>query len=324
MASPWSTPAERRRWPGGTPLIRARPAGTGADWVRRHRDTLCASVTGYGSILVRGLELRDAAHVATVAAALGGHLMAEREAFASRKPYPGGIYSSTPWPARQPMSMHHELSYSLDVPGLLLFACLTAPTHGGATGVADSATVLRALPARLVQRFEEEGWLLTRNYGCRMGASPSDAFSTDNPRGVESYCRANAIELEWQPGGGLRTRQRRPAVVTHPSTGRRCWFNQIAFFNEWAIDPEARELLVDLHGADRLPFNTYFGNGDPISKDIVRLVEHAYRDNTARVSWRAGDLLLIDNIATAHDREAFVGPREVLVGMVDPVRLDAR
>jgi hypothetical protein len=29
----------------------------------------------------------------------------------------------------------------------------------------------------------------------------------------------------------------------------------------------------------------------------------------------------VDNIRTAHSREPFTGPREVLVGMADPVRL---
>ena len=34
-----------------------------------------------------------------------------------------------------------------------------------------------------------------------------------------------------------------------------------------------------------------------------------------------GDLLLVDNIRTAHSREAFEGQREVLVGLADAVRL---
>ena len=40
-----------------------------------------------------------------------------------------------------------------------------------------------------------------------------------------------------------------------------------------------------------------------------------------REPWQAGDLMLVDNVRTAHSREAFEGPREVLVAMADPVRL---
>ena len=247
--------------------------------------------------------------------------MTEREAFASRRTYPGGVYSSSKWPPNQPMCMHHELSYALEFPGLMLFACLSAPTSGGATGVADSPAVLGALPSELTERFEREGWLLTRNYNEDIGASVAEAFGTQDRGAVESYCRANAIEFEWQPDGGLRTRQRRSAVVRHPGTGQRCWFNQIAFLNERTLDPEVREFLVDVYGADALPFNTRFGGGDPVGEDVVQLINEVYDAHTAREPWQAGDLMLVDNIRTAHSREPFEGPREVLVAMADPVRL---
>jgi len=187
--------------------------------------------------------------------------------------------------------------------------------------VADALTVLHALPAELVSRFEREGWVLTRNYNEDIGASLAEAFGTDDRAAVESYCRANATEFEWQPGGGLRTRQLRSAVVCHQLTGQRCWFNQIAFLNERTIDPEIREYLVDVYGEDGLPFNTRFGNGDPISDDIVQLLNGTYEASTVREPWQAGDLLLVDNVRTAHSREPYEGPREVLVAMADAVRL---
>jgi hypothetical protein len=104
-------------------------------------------------------------------------------------------------------------------------------------------------------------------------------------------------------------------------TGQRCWFNQIAFLNERTIDPEIREYLVDVYGEDGLPFNTCFGNGDPIGDDVVQLLNQTYEASTVREPWQAGDLLLVDNVRTAHSREPYEGPREVLVAMADPVRL---
>jgi hypothetical protein len=110
-------------------------------------------------------------------------------------------------------------------------------------------------------------------------------------------------------------------VLRHPLTGQRCWFNQIAFLNERTIDPEVREYLVDVYGADALPFTTHFGNGDPIGEDVVQLLNEIYEASTAREPWQAGDLMLVDNVRTAHSREPFEGPREVLVAMADAVRL---
>ena len=306
---------------GKPPVLRADATGDAPSWAAEHREALRAVVAEHGSVLVRGLELRDAAETGAVFQRLATGLMTEREAFASRQTYADGVYSATKWPPNQPMCMHHELSYTLEFPGLLLFACLSPPTAGGATAVADSPTVLDALPTELVDRFEREGWLLTRSYNDEIGASFAEAFGTEDRGAVERYCRANAIEFAWQPDGELRTRQRRSAVVRHPVTGQRCWFNQIPFLNEWTIAPEVREYLVDVYGADGLPFNTRYGNGDPIGQDVVELLNKVYEDNTAREPWQAGDLLLVDNVRTAHSREPFQGPREVLAGMADPVRL---
>jgi len=305
--------------PGQPPMLRAEATGDAAHWVAGHRDALGAAVTTYGSLLVRGLGLRDAAEAEAVFRQLG-RLMTEAEAFAPRRRYADGVYSSSKWPPNQPMCMHHEQSYALEFPGLMLFACLVAPAGGGATPVADSPTVLQALPAELVTRFERVGWLLIRNYNEDIGASVADAFGTDDRPTIERYCRANAIEFAWQPDGTLRTRQRRSAVITHPLTGERCWFNQIAFLNEWTLDPEVHEYLVDVYGEDGLPFNTRFGYGDPIGSDIVQVINEAYESHTARERWEAGDLLLVDNVRTAHGREPFEGPREVVVAMADAVR----
>ena len=306
---------------GKPPMLRADASGDAPRWAAEHRNALRTVVAEHGSVLVRGLGLREPAEVGAVFAQLTTGLMSEREAFASRRIYSEGVYSSSKWPANQPMCMHHELSYTLEYPGLMLFACLRAPIDGGATAVADSPTVLDALPTELIERFEREGWLLTRNYNDEIGASFAEAFGTADRGAVESYCRANAIDFQWQPDGGLRTRQRRSAVVRHPVTGARCWFNQIAFLNEWTIDPEVREFLVDVYGPDGLPFNTCFGNGDPIDEDVVALLNRVYEANTAREPWQAGDLMLVDNVRTAHSREPFDGPREVLVAMADAVRL---
>jgi alpha-ketoglutarate-dependent taurine dioxygenase len=285
-------------------------------WAAHNRDAIRATVTSRGSVLIRGLGLRDASSAGAVFRQLApAGLLTEKEAFASRQLYSPGVYSSSKWPANQPMCMHHELSYLLEPPILMMFACITPPTTGGATAVADSSAVLRALPGGLVERFEREGWLLTRSYNDELGAPPADAFGTDDPRAIETYCRANRIDFAWQPDGGLRTRQRRSAVVRHPITGARCWFNQIGFLNEWTMAPEVHEYLVDVYGSDGLPFNTRFGNGDPIGEDVVQLLNAAYEANTVREPWRAGDLLLVDNVRTAHSRESFTGPRDIVVGM---------
>jgi alpha-ketoglutarate-dependent taurine dioxygenase len=316
-----TTPTLQLHHRPGTPAMLVADQSVAPDsWAAEHRAALRSAVAEHGAVLVRGLGVRDRADAAVVFQNLGT-LMPEREAFAPRRHLGGGLYTSTPWAAAQQMCMHHEMSYTLEFPGLMLFACLSPPAAGGATSVADAAAVVNALPPDLVDRFAREGWLLCRTYNDEIGASWTEAFGTADQRAVEAQCRAQAIEFSWLPGGGLRTWQRRLAIVRHPRTGRYCWFNQIAFLNEWTLDPDVREFLVDMYGPDALPFTTRFGNGEAIGPGIVELINQVYVAHTLFEPWRAGDVLLVDNIGCAHGRAPFEGAREVVTGLADPVRL---
>jgi alpha-ketoglutarate-dependent taurine dioxygenase len=306
---------------GKPPMLHTQADGDAPGWAAANRAALRAMVAEHGSILVRGLGLSKRSEVGAVFRHLAGDLMIEKEAFDVRRVHSEGVYAASNWAPNQQMCSHHELSYGCEVPGFMMFACLSGPTAGGETGVADAAAVLEALPAELTARFAQEGWTLVRSYNDEIGASVGESFGTDDRDAVEAYCRANAIEFEWLPDGGLRTRQRRSAIIHHPVTGQRCWFNQIAFLNEWTLDPEVREYLVEVYGVDGLPFNTRYGNGDPIGPDIVEVINDVYEANIAREPLQAGDLMLVDNIRTAHSREPFEGEREVLVAMSDPVRV---
>src|SRR3989442_2905709 len=196
-SSPTSLPVDVR--PGKPPMLRADATDDATRWSAEHRDALRTLVAEHGSLLVRGLGLRDVAETEAIFRRLGS-LMDEMEAFAPRRRHAQGVYSSSKWPPNQPMCMHHELSYTLEPPSLMLFACLTAAASGGATPVADSPAVLDALPADLVERFEQAGWVPIRNYNEDIGASLVDAFGNDDRGAVQSYCPAHAIEVQWRPG----------------------------------------------------------------------------------------------------------------------------
>src|SRR5213076_3142096 len=101
--------------PGKPPVLRAEAAGDAARWAAEHRNALRAFVAEHGSLLVRGLGLRDVAETEAVFRQLGS-LMTETEAFAPRRCYAQGVYSSSKWPPNQSMCMHHELSYALELP----------------------------------------------------------------------------------------------------------------------------------------------------------------------------------------------------------------
>ena len=71
--------------PGKPPMLRAEAAGDAPSWAAEHRDALRAVVAEHGSVLVRGLGLRDAAETGAVFQRLATGLMTEKEAFAPRR-----------------------------------------------------------------------------------------------------------------------------------------------------------------------------------------------------------------------------------------------
>ncbi|MET8012169.1 TauD/TfdA family dioxygenase [Streptomyces sp. NPDC005271] len=297
------------------------PGTDAATWVTEQREEIRALVARHGAVLVRGLHLDGPGHAVSVVRRIIGEGMAEREGFAPRDEYGPGLYSSSHWPADQPMCMHHELSYAAETPRLMVFACVTPPSGGGVTAVADARAVLRDLPAGLVERFERHGWLLTRHYNPFVGIGWEDAFGVKDPAEVERYCADHGIEARWDADGGLRTRQIRPAVISDPESGERCWFNQIAFLNEWTMAPEVREFLTAEFGPDGLPFNTFYGDGSPLDRATVDLVNEVYEKHTVREPWQRGDLMVVDNVRMAHSREPYRGAREIVVGLGEPFRL---
>ncbi|MDX3314489.1 TauD/TfdA family dioxygenase [Streptomyces sp. NPDC054884] len=306
-----------------TPLpgrLEAGPARDAVSWIGEHGALIRESVATHGAVLVRGLPIGDRAAAVAAVRAVIGEGMAEREGFAPRDAYSPGVYSSSRWPADQPMCMHHELSYAATAPRLLALACVTAPASGGITALADARAVLRDLPADLVERFERHGWRLTRSYNPLVGTAWQDAFGTKDRAEVERYCEAGGLEVLWRGDDELITTQSRAAVVAHPDSGERCWFNQIAFLNEWTMEPEVREFLTQEFGPEGLPFNTFLGDGTSLDRATVDLINEVYERHTVREPWQRGDVLVVDNVSTAHSREPYRGEREIVVGLGEPFR----
>lgn len=311
----------------GRPAVVRVPDGLDAAssraWLSEHRTAVRTELLRHGALLIRGLSVGDPAEFAAVRDLLVSERARYREKATPRSDYGRDVFSSTDLPAAQAIALHNENSYTLEFPGILLFCCLQAPDSGGATTVADVREVLAGLPADLVERFRITGWALTRNYHREVGLPWQTAFGTDSRAEVEVYCAGNAIGTTWVGESGLRTVQRRSAIVHHPVTGERVWFNHAAFWSRWSLDEEVLEVLEMTYGAGGLPFDTAYGDGTALDPAEVRALNDAYDRATRRESWRPGDVLLVDNLLAAHGREAYRGDRRILVAMGEPVRLDA-
>jgi alpha-ketoglutarate-dependent taurine dioxygenase len=249
---------------------------------------------------------------------LSGEPLEYRERSSPRHQVSGKIYTSTDYPANQPIFLHNENSYGHSWPLKIFFMCLTPPETGGETPLADCRKVFARLPAILREAFIERKICYVRNYGEGFGLPWQTVFQTEDKGTVEAYCQSVGLEFEWKKGNALRTRKVGRAAYRHPATGEWVWFNHATFFHISTLPAEIREPLLREFGEEGLSSNSYYGDGSPIESEVLEALRAAYRQETVKFKWHSGDVLLLDNMLTAHGRAAYSGSRKVVVAMSEP------
>lgn len=285
-----------------------------------NRAELDAKLLEHGAILFRGFGVATADELALFARAAaheGEGLSRYTDGTSPRSKAGAGVYTSTEYPPDYFISLHNELSYTHKWPRKAFFCCATPPQEGGETPIVDSRALLRSLPPDLVGRFREKGVRYVRNLhgGRGMGLSWQQVFETEDRAEVENYCREGGVEFNWKNGGGLRISQTRPATTKHPETGEEVWFNQADQFHTTEMDERTRAALLAFVKEEDLPKYAYFGDGSQLDVGMLDQIREATRRLMVLFTWRAGDLLMVDNTLVAHGRMPFKGPRKILVAL---------
>lgn len=311
---------------GDLPLL-VEPTSPGVDlmaWAAAHRELLEDNLHSRGGILFRGFNLQEPEELEAFIRAFSGGALEYRERSSPRSVVKGNIYTSTDYPASHPIFLHNENSYQSEWPLKIFFFCRRPPAEGGETPIADCRKVLARIAPEIQERFAKRNWMYVRNFGDGFGLSWQTVFQTRDRAQVEEHCRRTGIEVEWKEGNRLRSRAVRSAIARHPKTGELVWFNHATFFHVSTLEPIVRESLLAEFEDSELPANTYYGDGTPIEPGVMEHLREAYRRETVSFPWQKGDLLMLDNMLVAHGRAPFAGPREILVGMAEPVSREIR
>jgi alpha-ketoglutarate-dependent taurine dioxygenase len=301
------------------PLV-VEPAGPGLDlakWAAGHREFIQENLLERGGILFRNFGVDTASGLEHTINAVSGESLEYRERSSPRSVVGGNIYTSTDYPADQSIFLHNENSYQRSWPMKIFFSCVVVASSGGETPIADCRKVMARLPKQLVDNFEKKRCMYVRNFGTEFGLSWKSVFQTSNKAEVEAHCRRNGLEAQWLEGDRLRTRAVRSAIVRHPVLEQPLWFNHVTFFHISTLGAVGEMLLEEL-GEENLPNNTYYGDGSQIEPEVLELLREAYRAETVSFPWQKGDVLVLDNMLTAHSRSPFKGARKVIVGMSEP------
>jgi alpha-ketoglutarate-dependent taurine dioxygenase len=291
-------------------------------WARGNHPLIRQLLSDKGAILFRGgfavdglEEFERFAH-----ASAEGAPVKYTERSSPRSEIRDRIYTSTDHPADQSIIMHSEQSYNLDFPLRICFHCAEPAASGGRTPIASNRAILEKLSSDSVERFRRKGILYQRYYYPGIGLSWQEAFGKQSRADVEAYCAARDIRCEWRGSNRLRTTQVRPALRAHPYTGEETWFNHGWFFNVESLGGEKAALIKECMPEDEYPTQTYWGDGSRIEVGVLGELRAAYDECAERFDWRAGDVLLLDNMLVSHGREPYEGRRAVYTFMQDLVK----
>jgi alpha-ketoglutarate-dependent taurine dioxygenase len=294
----------------------------------RTRGELLADATAYlrpqiesvldevGGVLLRGFTVPTVEAFREFAAAFGHPLLSYEFASTPRSAVTSGIYTSTEYPAHQHIPLHSEQAYTREWPMKIWFHCVTASPVGGETPIADNRAIYARLSASIRERFAQ-GILYVRNYG-DFDVPWQKVFNTSSRTDVEAFCRHAQIEWQWKAGDELRTRQLCQSIEAHPKTGDVLWFNQAHLFHISNLQPDVREMLLELLGLENMPRNVLFADGTPIPDSVFDEIRGVLSEQAVVFPWKSGDVLMLDNMRVAHARTPFKGARKVVVAMAEP------
>jgi alpha-ketoglutarate-dependent taurine dioxygenase len=287
-----------------------------ADWARAHAEELRAKLAEHGALLFRGFPVDAAPAFERFALAVCRELYSDNGEH-PRETVSGQVYTPVFYPPNKHLLWHNENSFNQTWPTKIIFCCLKPAAKGGETPVVDSRRVYRSLDPAIREPFERKGVMYMRNYSEGLGLNWPTVFRTTDRAEVEAHCRANGFAFEWKSGDRFCTRAVRPAVVRHPVNGEMSWFNQAQHWHVSCLDAHVRGALTSMFAEEDLPRHCYYGDGSTIEDAVMDEILRVYRSLEVCFPWRAGDVIVLDNVLAAHARNEFQGERKLLVAMGD-------
>ncbi|HEX6096637.1 MAG TPA: amino acid adenylation domain-containing protein [Thermoanaerobaculia bacterium] len=302
-------------------IVTLCPATAGADlagWIAGHRDELFEQLAREGALLFRGFACDTPEVLERVVAATGDVLYDTTEH--DREQVGTSVFTPIAYPSREILLWHNEDSFRHSWPGRIWFGCEHPPGSGGETVVADGATILTTIRS-LAPRLIDEGLMYVRRYGSGLGLDWRTVFATESRDEVEQRCQSEGMSWCWE-GDVLTTRAIRPGIKRHHLSGEACWVGQLLHFHPAALPLATRSSLETLYGRDALPRDCRYADESVIDDVVVTKVVEAYRSVERACHWQMGDLLLVDNVRSAHGRRAYDGKRKLLVMLSAAVEHD--
>ena len=304
-------------YPGQTMPLLVQPGDKEvelADWASNNRSFIESHLVKHGALLFRGFGPQTAEQFSRFAQCICVDLLRDNGEH-QREVINEGVYTPVSYPSDKRLLWHNENSFNHRWPSRILFCCVKPPARGGQTPIVDSRRVLARLNADIKERFINKGVKYVRTYGSGAGLDWQTVFQTTDRLEVERQCQEALMEYQWLDGDRLRTSCVRPAVVRHLVTGETTWFNQAQHWHVSCLDQATHTALESMFPPDEMPRNCFYGDGSLIEDSVMAEILKVYSELQVQFDWQSGDVLLLDNMLTAHGRNQYEGERKLLVAM---------
>lgn len=188
------------------------------------------------------------------------------------------------------LPLHGEMYYLNERPVVMWFYCVRPALKDGETTVCDGAALYQGLSAATKQFFAAQRLKYIRYY------DPADwqkRFLTDDLHGVEEFCRRNGqtCQVDYEKGT-LLTEYLYPATVTHRWTGKTIFINNILPV-VWQERNGKETNIVRMEDGTKVP------------DDVVAEIDEVSRVLTRNISWKSGEVAMLDNAWVLHGRRRF-------------------
>ncbi|KAL1955321.1 hypothetical protein VTO42DRAFT_8661 [Malbranchea cinnamomea] len=304
--------------------------------------TIRKLLTDHGAIYFQNLGLSGADEFSQFASAFGWLPHEDIGNPVRRTVHAFNVATANEGPNTQPVYPHNEFGLSPHYPAYVLFYCAGEPETGGETPINNSIVLYEELKARhpeFIEKIEKKGVLYQLFYpntpredntspGTSVlqsyGKHVLDTDSVDEARAKieKEIRRLPTATWTWENQseanqlGDLRVWQRLPATRLHEQTGKVAFFNNIIsrYLNARAagtLDPPH----INQDGKYQPP--AFYGDKTLIPKEYMETAVEIVYKTRALVTWKEGDVLLIDNHAVQHAREPWTGPRKLLASLWD-------
>lgn len=285
-------------------------------WAKNNQEFLQTELLKHGAILFRGFNVESVSEFENFAQAISPDLFGDYGDL-PRAGEGGKVYASTPYPPDKAILFHNESSHLHQWPLKIWFFCVQPAQQGGETPIIDCRKAYKIINTQLRERLDRKQLMYVRHYTNGLDVSWQNFFRTDEKSTVENYCRYAKIDFEWYDDNSLITRQVRPALAVHPKTNEPVFFNQIQLHHIAYLDTEVRESLLSTFGDKKLPRNVYYGDGTPIEDSAIAEIHEVYQQSQTSFTWQKSDILMLDNMLTAHGRNPYTGDRKVVVAIAE-------